>query len=117
MGYSMRTSEWRYAEWPAWKCHGLDGDVNQCSNMSTAGAVWSGSADWTELAGRELYAHTGDDGSCFDCYENENLVDQPQYAEVVQQLSKQLRAGWRGAAPVAATEAAGDGALVGVALK
>jgi iduronate 2-sulfatase len=100
MGYSMRTSDWRYAEWPAWKCFGLDGDVNWCSNMSEPSAVWSGAADWTELAGRELYAHTGDDGSCFDCFENENLVDQPQYTKIVEQLSKQLRAGWRGAAPV-----------------
>lgn len=105
MGYSMRTTDWRYAEWPAWKCHGIDGDVNWCSDMSKPGAVWSGSADWSELAGRELYAHTGDDGSCFDCYENENLVDQPQYKAVVEQLSKQLRAGWRGAAPVLAASA------------
>ena len=45
------------------------------------------------------YAHAGDDGSCFDCYENENLVDAPEHAELVEQLSAQLRAGWRGAAP------------------
>ena len=96
----MRTSDWRYAEWPAWKCHGLGGDANWCSDMSAPGAVWSGSADWADLAGRELYAHAGDDGSCFDCYENENLVDQPQYATIVKQLSAQLRAGWRGAAPL-----------------
>eukprot|EP00937_MAST-01D_sp_MAST-1D-sp2_P006715 g6715.t1 len=105
MGYSMRTSQWRYAEWPAWKCHGRDGDPNWCSDMSAAGAVWSGAADWTELAGRELYAHAGDDGSCFDCYENENLVDAPEHAELVKQLSAQLRAGWRGAAPRAAAVA------------
>lgn len=100
MGYSMRTSDWRYAEWPAWKCYGLGGDPNQCSNMSShPGAVWSGAAQWDNLAGRELYNHTGDDGSCFDCYENENLVDQPELAAIVAELSKQLRAGWRGAAP------------------
>jgi len=99
MGYSMRTPLWRYAEWPAWKCHGLGGDPNWCSNMSAPDAVWSGAADWSELAGRELYAHAGDDGSCFDCFENENVVDAPEHAELVKQLSAQLRAGWRGAAP------------------
>ena len=100
MGYSMRTSDWRYGEWPAWKCYGLGGDPNQCSNMSShPGAVWSGAAQWDNLAGRELYNHTGDDGSCFDCYENENLVDRPELAAIVTELSKQLRAGWRGAAP------------------
>jgi hypothetical protein len=67
--------------------------------MSHPGAVWSGAAQWDNLAGRELYNHTGDDGSCFDCYENENLVDQPELAAIVAELSKQLRAGWRGAAP------------------
>ena len=98
MGYSMRTAEWRYAEWPKWVCHGLGGNPNQCSNL-TSGGVWSGSADWSQLAGRELYAHTGDDGSCFDCFENENLADKPEYAHIVSQLSQQLRQGWRGAAP------------------
>jgi hypothetical protein len=32
MGYGMRTSEWRYAGWPAWRCTArsltpADGDV------------------------------------------------------------------------------------------
>ena len=46
MGYSMRTAEWRYAEWPVWKCFGLSGDPNRCADMSAQGAVWAGSADW-----------------------------------------------------------------------
>ena len=41
MGYSMRTTEWRYAEWPAWKCYGIGGDPNRCADMSTPGAVWA----------------------------------------------------------------------------
>ena len=101
----MRTSEWRYAEWPAWKCHGIEGDPNRCADMSKPGAVWSGSADWSELAGRELYSHEGDVGDCFDCYENENLAGRPEYAQTVARLSKQLRAGWRGAAPAWAATA------------
>ena len=52
-------------------------------------------------AGVELYSHAGDVGDCFDCYENENLADKAEYKSVVMQLSKQLRNGWRGAAPSA----------------
>ena len=59
-----------------------------------------GSADWNALAGQELYSHDGDVGDCFDCFENENLAYKPEYAATVAELSKQLRAGWRGAAPV-----------------
>ena len=65
----------RYAEWPKWVCHGTAGDTSRCStNMNTTGAVWSGAADWQHIAGVELYAHTGDAGDCFDCFENENLA-------------------------------------------
>jgi hypothetical protein len=99
MGYTMRTSLWRYAEWPAWKCHGIGGDENRCADMSVVGAVWSGSADWDELAGVELYTHKGDAGDCFDCFENENLAYKPEWASTVAALSKQLRAGWRGSTP------------------
>lgn len=38
MGYSMRTPEFRYTEWAKW-----DGKTQ--------------TADWTRLAGRELYDH------------------------------------------------------------
>ena len=54
------------------------------------------------LAGQELYSHHGDAGDCFDCFENENLAYKPEYASVVAALSKQLRRGWRGAAPIGA---------------
>ena len=56
MGYSMRTSEWRYAEWPAWKCTGIGGDENICADMHSGSSTgspsysWSGSADWDDLA-------------------------------------------------------------------
>ena len=61
----MRTSLWRYAEWPAWKCYGMDGNPDRCSDMSKPGAIWASSADWSDLAGRELYSHKGDLGDCF----------------------------------------------------
>lgn len=95
MGYSMRTAEWRYAEWPKWVCYGLDGDPDRCSDLGKTMGSWSGSANWDELGGVELYDHRGDTGDCFDCYENENLANRPENRELVKRLSAQLRAGWR----------------------
>lgn len=69
MGYTIRTDEWRYTEWPRWKCY----DTNVCDDA----------ADWDDLAGRELYSHIGDIGACFDCFENENVADDPKYAKLV----------------------------------
>jgi hypothetical protein len=76
MGYSMVTrledgAEYRYTEWPKF--------------------VSVGNADWTQLAGRELYNHTADP------QENRNVAAEPGCAAVVAELSKQLRTGWRGA--------------------
>ena len=50
-----------------------------------------GKADWSELAGRELYNHSNDPE------ENRNVEAEPASAAVVAELSKQLRVGWRGA--------------------
>eukprot|EP01051_Picozoa_sp_SAG22_P002379 SAG22_NODE_104_length_20159_cov_5.877517_18_plen_262_part_00 len=55
MGYSLRTKEWRYTEWIRW-------------SGKTLRPIWS------ELVGRELYSHVGDDGSDFDAFENVNDV-------------------------------------------
>jgi hypothetical protein len=33
-GHSIRTSEWVYAEWPAWRCTGTAGDQDACASMS-----------------------------------------------------------------------------------
>ena len=75
MGYTMVTQldgvEYRYTEWPKWQ---------------TVGQV-----KWTQLAGRELYNHSE------DAQENANVVDTPSSANVVVELSRQLRAGWRAA--------------------
>ena len=75
MGYTMITRldgiEYRYTEWPKY--------------------LSLGEADWSQLAGRELYNH-----SC-DPEENRNVVAEPASAAVVAALSRQLRAGWRAA--------------------
>jgi hypothetical protein len=76
-------------------CYGIWGDPNQCADMGTNPGSWARVADWDHLAGVELYDHHGDLADCFDCYENENLAYKPEYANVVAELSKQLRAGWK----------------------
>ena len=46
---------------------------------------------WTELIGAELYAHANDTGINTDAYENTNLVGDSTHADLVKQLSQQLR--------------------------
>ena len=72
MGYTIRTCAWRYTEWPQW-----------------TGRL---EPNWDAVEGVELYAHTGDDGSCLDCFENENVAMEPAHKDLVRALSKQLRA-------------------------
>ena len=42
----------------------------------------------------ELYAHSGDDESNFDMYENENVASNPANAEVVSHLHAMAEAQW-----------------------
>ena len=102
MGFSMRTQDYRYTEWVVWRCT----DPAACTNVFTS----TTSADWSDLAGVELYSHHGDDGSCFDCFEGVNLAGRPEYAQLAANLSKQLRAGWEAARPGAALHRTGAGA-------
>lgn len=74
MGYTMRTDEYRYTEWVAY-------------DPATF------TANWTHVFARELYLHTSDPE------ENSNVADDPEYADLVGSLSKQLREGWRKALP------------------
>ena len=71
VGFSMRTKQWRYTEWPEW-------------NGTSMTPVWA------NLHGVELYNHDGDDGTDFDAFENVNLASQPKYKETVKELSQQL---------------------------
>ena len=78
MGYSMRTADWRYTEWVGITYLGDNAYLPD----------WENSMDWPEL-----YSMVEDPG------ENVNLARVEQYKEVVDQLSQQLRAGWRAFRP------------------
>lgn len=73
-GYTVRSDEWRYTEWRTWDGSKLKAD-------------WSDSAS----VSRELYAHSGDDGTDLDAFENANVADDPANAGVVSLLSAALR--------------------------
>ena len=76
MGYTMRTPDTRYTEWVTF-------------NHTTF------KPDWTQMHGRELYFHKDGrhDG------EATNLEFSWQYADLIKNLSSQLRKGWRTALP------------------
>jgi len=78
MGYSMRTADWRYTEWVGITYLGENAYLPD----------WENAMDWPEL-----YSMVEDPG------ENVNLARVGQYKEVVEQLSQQLRAGWRAFRP------------------
>jgi iduronate 2-sulfatase len=72
MGYSMVTERYHFVEWRTWD-----------NESKTAG----------ELKARELYDNSSDPE------ENTNIADLPENRDLVEQLSKQLAAGWRAAGP------------------
>ena len=80
MGYAIRTRRWRYVEWVKF-------------DRATASPVW------TERLGSELYDHTEHD-TVKNVAESVNVVLVPENQGVVDELRKQLHAGWRGAALV-----------------
>jgi len=53
---------------------------------------------WDQVFARELYIHD------LDPQENQNVVSDPQYASLVQDLSNTLHAGWRTAVPHACSD-------------
>lgn len=58
MGYSMRTAEWRYAEWPRWICNGSGDDDNACSDLSKAGSESRPGAAYTDVYTEQTFAHS-----------------------------------------------------------
>ena len=61
----------------------------------TEWAKWDGAsqrADWSVLAGKELYSHINVDNNDFDATENHNLAVNASYAATVERLSAQLHA-------------------------
>ena len=71
MGYTMRTDQFRYTEWPQFK-----GKPEYKPN-------------WSVLYGVELYDHK------IDPEENVNRANDASYKEIRSQLSKMLHDGWR----------------------
>jgi len=73
MGYSIRTSRWRYTEWARWNGAKLK-------------------PDWSDIAGIELYDHNHDayenSKNSYEQFENVNVAD--NNPDVVADLSKQL---------------------------
>jgi len=62
MGLSVRTDAWRFTMWYPWD------KVNK-------------QPEWgADAVPRELYNHTGDDGTDFDAFENVNLAGVPELA-------------------------------------
>lgn len=74
MGYSLRTTVFRYTEWILFDRLTLQ-------------------PDWEHVVARELYHHQ------VDPEENMNLADRSVMSDVMKNLSKQLRAGWRHSMP------------------
>lgn len=82
MGYTIRSKDWRYTEWLLW-----DGEALQ--------------PKWDQNIGIELYDHRKDQCqvSDFNSFENVNVANETQFADVVTKLAAALRAGWRHALP------------------
>ncbi|XP_052255182.1 iduronate 2-sulfatase-like [Dreissena polymorpha] len=74
MGYTIRTDEHRYTEWPEF-------------------SYTTHTPDWTRLHGKELYDHT------IDPDENVNRSADPLYANITRILKARLHAGWRDSSP------------------
>ncbi|XP_065191297.1 iduronate 2-sulfatase-like [Sycon ciliatum] len=67
MGYSVRTTQYRYTEWLKWNGTRLHGE-------------------WSDVVGVELYDHAGDTGTDFNAFENENLAAEPSMQAVVKEM-------------------------------
>lgn len=77
MGYSMRTKDHHYTEWIGFNPKTFQGN-------------------WTDVKATELYIN----GLDYD--QNQNVAADPQFKEIVKQLSYQLQMGWRESLPVPA---------------
>lgn len=71
MGYSMQTSRYHYTEWIQYEHKTQKGN-------------------WSNIHARELYIDPRDD---------RNVASLPEFSDLVQELSNQLRKGWRNALP------------------
>ena len=84
MGYTVRSPDYRFTMWFHW-------DGAECE------AKWDSPLE-SSNGGHELYSHVGQtDPGNFDDYENENLANDAQHADVVKELQAVLLANFRGA--------------------
>lgn len=87
MGYSIRTSGWRYTLWVPY-------------DFTVSG--YPSSMKWDSGSVQaELYEHADETSLCKWDFEHVNLAGDPAHATVEAQLRKKLIAGWRAAAPPA----------------
>ena len=75
MGYSVRSSDWRYTEWFKF-------------NYTSARAEMDSSLFV------ELYDHRSDAGDDFDAYDQNNVAADPAFAHVVKEHAQMVRDGW-----------------------
>ena len=75
MGYSVRTSDWRYTVWLMWNGKLLVGDFDR-------------------IVAEELYKHQNDDGTNFDQFENVNVVDVEEYVSVRSEMFQRAKNHW-----------------------
>jgi len=78
MGYSVRTSDFRYTVWLYWDGAKLQGDFTR------------------DPIGVELYDHAADVESDFDAFENKNLAGDPAQKENLAKLYAMAKAHWDG---------------------
>eukprot|EP00472_Partenskyella_glossopodia_P004068 CAMPEP_0197534238 /NCGR_PEP_ID=MMETSP1318-20131121/46429_1 /TAXON_ID=552666 /ORGANISM="Partenskyella glossopodia, Strain RCC365" /LENGTH=89 /DNA_ID=CAMNT_0043091429 /DNA_START=222 /DNA_END=491 /DNA_ORIENTATION=+ len=74
MGLSVRVEGYRYTEWVKF-------------DYKNAKPIRNGDS----VVARELYSHINDDGSNFDTFENENVVDDPSLESVVKSLHETIK--------------------------
>ena len=98
MGYTMRTAALRYTEWVSFSC---------AQNMDDVSVPIQSQADWSKVIAVELYVHNttampstssaadSREEENNDVYEANNVAEDPQYVDLIDTLSAQLRAGWR----------------------
>jgi len=98
MGYTMRTAALRYTEWVSFSC---------AQNKDNVSVPIQSQADWSKVIAVELYVHNTTAMSSTssaassreeennDVYEANNVAADPQYVDLIDTLSAQLRAGWR----------------------
>lgn len=85
MGYSVRVDNWRYTAWLPWVGGNLTG--NWSATPISADDHYNPGENYY----RELYDHREDNGTCFDCFENENVAELPINAKIVAELHAILR--------------------------